>query len=91
VDGSAAILERRVGGAVHRLRFLLIHVADDYRKAYGLVVFMVIVTLARQYCGSVKATIWLHILDNATIVAALLFADTPASLLVHLPPHQPMP
>lgn len=60
------------------LVFVLVHVVEDYRKAYTVLLFTMILTLARQFCGSVKATIWLHFLNNATIAAVLLYVRSPA-------------
>ncbi len=73
------------------LVFVLVHVADDYRKIYTLLPLTVILSLARQFCGSVKATIWLHLLNNAVIAGALLYAGSSTPLSVHLSPHGPMP
>jgi CAAX protease family protein len=54
------------------LVFVLLHVADDFGKIYTLLPLTVILSLAR-HCGSVKATIWLHLLNNAAIAGALLY------------------
>jgi len=50
--------------------------------------------LHRRHCDSVKASIALHILNNAAVIAVLLYvviSGTPSPVVVHVPPHAPMP
>jgi membrane protease YdiL (CAAX protease family) len=67
--------------------FWLLHAFEGWRRLVGLVLPTAIFTLGRHYCGSTKASIWLHLLNNAAGIAVLLYIVSRGGspLVVHLP------
>jgi CAAX protease family protein len=73
--------------------FWLAHALEGWQRLLGIALPTIVFTLARRYCDSVKASLWLHVLNNAAVVALLLYLVTRvAPVVVHLPPqHVPIP
>jgi len=74
--------------------FWVVHALDSWQRLLSLVLPTVVFTLSRRHCDSVKASIALHILNNAAVIAVLMYvviSGTPSPVVVHVPPHAPMP
>ncbi len=55
------------------LAFLLAHAGDGLHKLYGVLVLAVVLTIARRFCNSTKATIWLHSLNNLYVMIVIFY------------------
>jgi membrane protease YdiL (CAAX protease family) len=54
--------------------FWLMHGLEDRFKLLGVAILTIILTVARRYCESTKATLFLHLLNNTYAIAYLLVA-----------------
>jgi membrane protease YdiL (CAAX protease family) len=51
--------------------FWLMHGLEDRFKLLGVATLVIVLTVARRYCDSTKATLFLHVLNNAYAIAYL--------------------
>jgi membrane protease YdiL (CAAX protease family) len=55
--------------------FWAIHGLEDWHRLYGIALLALVLTLARRFCDSTKATLWLHSLNNSYAALVLLLAS----------------
>lgn len=54
------------------LSFWLVHALEDWHKLIGVTTITIVLTVARRYCDSTRATLWLHIMNNTYAIGVLL-------------------
>jgi membrane protease YdiL (CAAX protease family) len=59
---------------VTALPWLVLHMADGVLRPLFLVPAAIMFSLARQYCGGVRASLTLHVLNNTTAIAIVALA-----------------
>lgn len=55
--------------------WIFVHIGSGLPKMVALIPAAVLYSVVRHYCGSVRATIVLHVLNNSLAVASSLFID----------------